>query len=246
MTKRSPRKLQLFALLGLVCLPPSGAALAQNAPTTQAMPDISPASSLAPQVNAIDVKPGDRWTYKVYDDITGDLKFTAVSVLTEAAEGTFTTQTSVTQPNGIAPIGGSVVVFDNNWDLIEDGIWKRNPADTSVGVKLPLQVGNQWKGTFDAVRQNPEQHFAIKSSSSVAAWEHVKLRFGLQYDAFRIESISHGGPIGVTMDVQTKVTSWYAPQVNHYVKRITEARVNGHLSARTIEYLAGYTRRTDN
>ncbi|MFY9658655.1 MAG: hypothetical protein WAK01_19070 [Methylocystis sp.] len=112
------------------------------------------------------------------------------------------------------------------------------------GVRLPLKVGATWDTHFTASRKNPDRDSIIDATSVVTAYEEVSFRFGLTYDAFKIEtnetvaSAGGGGPIATL-----KVTLWYAPAVNRYVKRVVEARTNDRLQSRIIESLTEYKRR---
>jgi hypothetical protein len=206
-------------------------------PQDQHAPDIKTA------VDKIDVKPGDRWTYQVIDDVTGDTKSTTVHTVTEIRNNTFTVQ-SIFTPYGQSVSTTTLQVFDDQWNLLEDPLWTRHPADPSTGIKLPLKVGAEWKTKFISTRKTPpEAHLSGEAISKVLAYEPVTLRFNT-YDAFKIEVIEAlTNSAAPSSNVTIKSTMWFAPSVSRYVKRITEARINDRLQSRNIELLTAYTRR---
>lgn len=200
---------------------------------------------VAPVVDKIDVKPGDRWTYQVIDDVTGDTKSTAVHTVTEIRNKTFSVQ-SVFTPYGQSVGTTTLQVFDDQWKLLEDSIWTRDPADPSTGIQLPLKVGAQWKTHFITTKKTPpEAHLNVEAITKVVAYEPVMLKFNT-YDAFKLEVnealTNSAAPSSV---ITIKSTMWFAPSVNRYVKRMTEARVNDRLQSRNLELLTVYARRHD-
>jgi hypothetical protein len=209
------------------------------------------AASSAPVIDKVDVKPGDRWSYQVVDDITGETKATTVHTLTEIRDKSYSVQSAFTA-FGQSVATTSLQVFDDNWNLLEDTAWTRKPADPVTGIRLPLKVGAQWKTHFTSVRKTPpETQFQTDANIRVVGYEPVILKFNKTYDAFKLEinealtnsaATSTAAPPSV---VTIKVTMWYAPSVNRYVKRITEMRVNDRLQSRSIELLTAYARRHD-
>jgi len=196
-----------------------------------------------PVVETIPVKPGDRWTYRWIDDITGETKSYQSYTLTEIKDGAFTVAITV------APVGQGLPttalhVFDESWGLLDDGVWTRKSGDPVTGVRLPLKVGARWETHFTASRKNPDRESTIDATSVVTAFEEVSLRFGLTYDAFKIETnetvTTMGSPVATV-----KVDLWYAPAVNRYVKRVVEARSNDRLQSRSVEMLTEYRRRRE-
>lgn len=202
------------------------------------------ATAPAPVVERLDVKPGDRWTYQSVDDVSGETKGSITFTLTEIRDRTFSVQFAFT-PNGQNFTNTSLHVFDDAWNLLDDQTWTRAPGDPATGVRLPLKLGDVWRRDYVANRKTPNVTINVSSASSVAAYEPVMLRFNRSYDAYRIETLQAwvGGPNGAANT--TKITMWYAPAVNRYVKRILETRVNDRLQSRTIETLTNYARRRE-
>jgi hypothetical protein len=207
--------------------------------------DASKTTEPAPTITSIDVKPGDRWVYKIYEDISGNLESTATQTLTEVQNNNFNVQYTSTRADTQRTTNPFLLVFDNNWNLIQDGDWSYRPSEPYVGIKLPLKVGEQWNVTFQRTRHKPEVHQTFNETSKVVAWEHVKVRDGDDYDAYRIETTAQGKTIGNPKKFDVTGTFWYAPSVNRYVKRITETRVDGRLTTRYLQYLVAFTRRAD-
>ncbi|WP_407159778.1 hypothetical protein [Bradyrhizobium sp. STM 3557] len=200
----------------------------------------------APVIDKIDVRPGDRWTYQVIDDITGETKSTVVHTVTELKDKTYSVQSTFT-PYGQSVGTSALQVFDENWNLLEDQVWTQNPANPSTGIQLPLKLGAQWKVHLTSNRKTPpEVHFNVDATEKVVAYEPVILKFNKTYDAFKLEVdetlTNSATPTSV---VTTKTTMWFAPSVNRYVKRILESRVNDRLQSRGIELLTAYARRHD-
>jgi hypothetical protein len=201
-------------------------------------------TAAAPVVDKIDVRPGDRWTYQVIDDITGETKSTVVHTVTEIKDKTYSVQSSFT-PYGQNVSNSTLQVFDEQWNLLEDQVWTQNPANPSTGIRLPLKVGAEWKVHLTSNRKSPpEARFSIDATAKAVAYEPVILKFNKTYDAFKLEvdeTVTNSAtPSSI---VTTKTTMWFAPSVDRYVKRIVETRVNDRLQSRMIEILTAYARR---
>jgi hypothetical protein len=223
-----------------------GASAEDNADSDRAKKPDQDARSSTQVLDKIDVKPGDRWTYQVIDDVTGEIKSTTVHTLTEIRDKTYSVQSAFT-PYGQSVTNTSLQVFDENWNLLDDPIWTRKPGDPSTGIRLPLKIGAQWKTHLTSTRKSPpESHFTVDAITNVVAYEPVILKFNKTYDAFKLEInealTSTASPSQV---VTLKITMWFAPSVNRYVKRIVESRIDDRLQSRNIELLTAYARRHD-
>jgi hypothetical protein len=197
---------------------------------------------IPPVVDSIPVKPGDRWTYRWVDDITGETKSYQTYTLTEIKDGAFSVAIAVA-PVGQGQPSSGLHVYDETWGLLDDGVWTRKVGDPVTGVHLPLKVGAKWETHFTANRKNPDRDSTIDATSVVTGYEEVSFRFGLTYDAFKIETIETVTAVGGGPVATLKVDSWYAPAVNRYVKRVIESRTNDRLQSRAIELLTEYKRR---
>ncbi len=227
-----------------------GAHAAEGADSNQAKKPAQDqgAASATPVLDKIDVKPGDRWTYQVIDDVTGETKSTAVHTVTEIRDKSYSVQSAFT-PFGQSVASTSLQIFDENWNLLEDQVWTRKPADPLTGIRLPLKVGDQWKTHLTSTRKTPpETQFSADAITSVVGYEPVILKFNKTYDAYKLEineALTNTSSSGASQPsvLTIHVTMWFAPSVNRYVKRIVETRINDRLQARNVELLTAYTRR---
>jgi hypothetical protein len=80
------------------------------------------------------VLPGDRWVYEVTDEISGDLKLTTTVFVLDVSEQEINTRVSTRASSA------RQIVFDRNWNRIDDSVWKYRPSD-GAGIKKPLLVG---------------------------------------------------------------------------------------------------------
>ncbi|BDV40175.1 hypothetical protein [Methylocystis bryophila] len=206
---------------------------------TETKPD---APKTPPIVDSISVRPGDRWTYRWIDDITGETKSYQTYTLTEIKDGAFSVAIT-TNPVGSGQSLSGLYVYDENWGLLDDGVWTRKVGDPITGVRLPLKIGLKWETHFTASRKNPDRESTIDTTSVVTGYEEVSFRFGPSYDAFKIETNESIATVGGGPIATLQVVLWYAPAVNRYVKRVIESRINDRLQSRAVEMLTEYRRR---
>jgi hypothetical protein len=182
-------------------------------------------------------KAGDHWTYQLHDEITGTLKSTIVNVITEVSPDDIDIRTETL---GSAVYG--YLVYDHSWNVKDTPTWKYSPGDGS-GVKMPLKVGSNW--SFQSSDTYAARGISSKrtGASKVVAQETVTTAAGT-FDTFKIET---------TMTVRSAneptnkydfiMTTWYAPLVDHWVKRTSKLTINDHLQQNTSLELVGYGRR---
>ncbi len=192
------------------------------------------------RIESIDLKPGDRWTYDVLNDITGEKEGTATYLLTEVVGDTLSVQMTRDPGNG-KPSWNSLLLFDKNWNFLEDSVWKRTPGSPTTGIRLPLDQNTKWETTYQATKK-PDVVIKPAAHSEVKGVEDVVLPFNKAYLSFKIETVERSVSTDGTK-FGTTSTFWYAPSVNRYVKKIHESRTNGHLTSRSIELLKSYSRR---
>jgi hypothetical protein len=193
-------------------------------------------------ISSVDIQTGDRWVYSIVDDITGNLEATQSLVVTEKVGHTVTVASTLVKAGRPGP--GGLLVFDDTWGMINNGAQFR-PADPGTGIKLPLKTGSVWKTKYRMIAPN-HLGFDGTSTSKVLDWEHLTLRSGLEYDAYKVETMQSVGPVGGAPTMLSKIDLWYAPAANRFVKRIEEDRKGGRLAQRRIQELVAYTRRADN
>lgn len=98
-------------------------------------------------------------------------------------------------------------------------------------LKFPLHVGDTH--SFDEeyrLKQSPERERTTRWSMKVVGWEEVIVPAGT-FRAVRIEGIG----IGEGVRSRNQVTIWYVPEVNRYVKHISDTP-----SRRVVQELTSY------
>src|SRR5258705_2874101 len=182
------------------------------------------------------VRVGDRWAYDIRDDLTGDLRQAIAVVVVEINDKEITTRV-----NSRGKDRPQTMVFDLDWGRIDDGAWKLRPS--GIGIKRPLQVGNEWRSDANAMNLQSGVAFRASGVAKVTAEEQVTTRAGT-FDTYRGNATARM----VNTRDQTKSSTWtfvfwYAPAVNRGVKKTTEARFEGRLRASYVEELTEYSRK---
>ncbi|HET6928190.1 MAG TPA: hypothetical protein VFI48_15165, partial [Hyphomicrobiaceae bacterium] len=168
------------------------------------------------------VRVGDRWSYDIKDDATGDLRHAITVVVVDINESEITTRTLIRGKDR-----PQTMVFDRDWGRIDDGNWKLHPA--GIGIKTPLQVGKEWRSDANAMNLQSGVAFRASGVAKVVGEERVTTPAGT-FDTYRVDTTVR---LLNTRD-QTKSQTWtfvfwYAPAVNRWVRRKTEARSEGRL-----------------
>jgi hypothetical protein len=195
-----------------------------------------PCYCAAQTLDAGAIRVGDRWSYDIKDELTGDLRQATTVVVVEVNDKEITTR--VTSRGKDRP---QTMVFDPDWGRIDDGGWKLRPS--GIGIKKPLQVGKEWRSDANATNLQSGVTFRASGVAKVAAQEQVTTAAGA-FETFRVDMTVR---LISTRD-QTKSSTWtfvvwYAPAVNRWVKRKTEARYEGRLRDSFSEELTEYSRK---
>ncbi|HEY1979903.1 MAG TPA: hypothetical protein VGH13_07435 [Xanthobacteraceae bacterium] len=180
---------------------------------------------------------GDQWTYEVRDEITGELKFSTTTIITDV------TPTEIAlRAQSPSFAGPGVYIYDRSWNLKNSPVWRNSPND-GLGVKLPLNVGNSWKFQSDAIYGPLGTTFKNSGSSKVVGQESITTSAGT-FDTFKIETTVNGrNARDPTKRFELQATTWYAPSIDHWVKRISKTSFNGRVDADTSIELVDYGRR---
>ena len=183
------------------------------------------------------VRVGDRWVYETRDEMTGFPKEKYTEIVT-----------GVSPENAIVNLtfsGSDVsvsVTYDREWNCIDNLIWKYKPGN-GQGMKLPLAVGKSWETTFDASNTQTGANFTGSSSSTVVAQEQITTPVGT-FDTFKIEQqvreIDAANPSKLT---ESQIVVWYAPQINHFVRRTILVKFAERTRWMRSEELAEFTRK---
>jgi hypothetical protein len=214
-------------------------ALAQPSQTEASPPPSmpSPEAPASPPLTMEQPSPGDHWTYELHDEILGTVKSTRTVVVTEVSPTEISTRyTLLGNPNS-----GSAV-FDRSWNVISSGEWRYGPND-GTGVRLPLAVGKTWTFKSNSVNSNNGASWSRSGTSKVVGQESVTTKAGT-FDTFKIEtSISNRNVSNPSRISQITLQTWYAPSIDHWVKRASSVRADGHLTENNTVVLVEYGRK---
>jgi hypothetical protein len=184
-----------------------------------------------------DPQVGDHWTYEFTDNISGDVKSintNTVTDLTDSQIGVRTTWAGHSNSNS--------QTFDRSWNLINSGVHRYSPND-GTGIQAPLTVGKTW--SVKSTDINSTSGFIAKraGTSKVIAQESVTTPAGT-FDTLKIEtSFQIQNTNNVTDKAQIVIQTWYAPAIDHWVKRSVTTRAHGRLTANNSVELVDYGRR---
>jgi DUF3108-like len=197
-----------------------GLLLSASALTAQT-PNAAPApaaSETAAQETMEDLQVGDHWTYELRDDVSGDVKSTLTNTVTDV---------STSQINSrFGKLGTSNTgyqTYDHSWNLMENGVWRNRPND-GTGIQLPLAVGKAWSFKSTDLNNTAGASWKRSGTSKVVAQESITTSAGT-FDTFKIEtSIEVQSTSDPTKKIQTVQQTWYAPSIDHWVKRSSVSR----------------------
>jgi hypothetical protein len=226
----------IMGVLGLV----AGNAWAQQAPSPADVP--APASSPAStppkaMVPMEEPQPGDHWTYEVRDEITGTVRATRTNVVTEVAPAEISTRV-----NTLGKPDPGQIVFDRSWNIVISGSWKYSPND-GTGIQRPLAVGKTWTFQTNNVNAANGNIWKRTGTSKVVGEETVTTKAGT-FETFKIETTFSARNVNdLTRKNEITSETWYAPAVDHWVKRSFISRANGHLTENNTIELTEYGRK---
>jgi hypothetical protein len=195
-----------------------------------------PANCAAQTADPGAIRVGDRWSYDIKDELTGDLRQAITIVVVDINDKEITTRTTYRGKDR-----PQTIVFDLDWGRIDDGVWKLSPS--GIGIRKPLQVGKEWRSDGNAVNLQSSIPFRASGVAKVMGQEQVTTPAGT-FDTFRVEMTVR---LINTRD-QTKSSTWTfvvwcAPAVNRWVKRKMEVRFEGRLRDPSFEELTEYSRK---
>jgi hypothetical protein len=210
-------------------------ASALTAQTPNPSPAPAAAESAPPQEKMEDPQVGDHWTYEFRDNISGDVK----SVLTDTVTDLTDSQIGISITRAGNTSSG-YQTYDRSWNLIKSGVHRYSPSD-GTGIQAQLATGKAWSTKSNDVNGG----FTAKRSitSKVIAQESVTTPAGT-FDTFKIEtSIQLQNSNNATDKAQAVIQTWYAPTIDHWVKRDTITRSDGRVRANHTVELVEYGRR---
>jgi uncharacterized protein DUF3108 len=221
-----------YLLRGVICLL-AGSVHAQGA-------NDAPASVPAPAKPVISMEeplPGDFWTYELRDEISGSVKAVRNNMVTEVTA----TEISVRFNIQGKPEEG-LNVYDRSWNLKSAAPWKYTPHDGS-GIQSPLKGGASWKSEGDDINNSNGNIWKRSGRSKVVGQETVTTKAGT-FETIKIETIVNRRPTNdPTRKMEIIQQTWYAPAIDHWVKRTQIGRGNGNLIFNNTLELVEYGRK---
>jgi uncharacterized protein DUF3108 len=226
-----------YAILGIIGLVASNA-LAQQVPPQaggQASDSAQPLKAVIPMEEPL---PGDHWTYEVTDEITGKVTFTRENVVTEVTPTQISVRFKIVGANN----NDGFSVYDRSWNVVEARPWKFSPHDGS-GIRAPLAVGKTWPVQTNNINSANGNVWKRSGTSKVVGQESVTTKAGT-FDTFKIETTFTANVVN-NPTIKNEVTSltWYAPAIDHWVRRNFVSRANKHLQISNMIELIEYGRK---
>jgi hypothetical protein len=226
--------------IGLVCLAASAAMAQQTSqqgdpPSTPPQPVSSDAAK--PVVAMEEPQPGDRWIYDVHDEVADTVTNVRTFIVTEVTPKEITVRWT-----NAGKADQNLVVFDRFWNVISANAWKYSPND-GEGLQAPLAVGKTWSFRLDAVNAGTGNIWKRSGSSKVVGQESLTTKAGT-FETFKVETSYTAQDVkDPTRKTESKVLMWYAPAIDHWVKRSFALRANKHLLNNVTLELVEYGRK---
>ena len=219
-----------YAIAGTICLL-AGSAWAQS-PSVATAP--SPAAAVAekPVIAMEEPLPGDFWTYEVRDEVSGTVTAIRSNVVTEVSSTEISVRYSIAGKDTYG-----LNVYDRSWNLKSAPPWKYRPQNGS-GITSPLKLDANWSFAGDNINGENGNIWKQIGRSKVVGQEAITTKAGT-FDTFKIETVAFRHPTNdPTRKVEVTQLTWYAPAIDHWVKRTLVIRANKHLvNNETIELL---------
>jgi hypothetical protein len=191
----------------------------------------------SPQAPNEGVQVGDRWVYDTMDELTGFPKDTLTRIVTEVSDKEIVTELYVRGKPAKA-----LVVFDRDWDLVDNSAAKFKPND-GQGVRLPLALGKTWRSEFDQKNNQSGASFHGSVSAKVTGQESLTTAAGT-FDTFKIEFLVkefQSSDPSKLWDIQT--VKWYAPQINLWVRETRVLKFDKRIRESTSAELVDFSRK---
>jgi hypothetical protein len=171
------------------------------------------------------VRVGDRWFYRARDELTQHAQDVVLTVTAVTDKEYDTIQKTVGPPR--QPVA---LVFDHDWNVIENPSQSFNPHDGS-GVRLPLTVGDEWQ--CDYQQRNKKTGATVPGSArcKVTGQEQITTIAGA-FATFRIVhqiTAFDNGTETPFQKLEGEMITWYAPEVHRYVQRSLSFRADDQI-----------------
>jgi hypothetical protein len=225
-----------YAAFLVVCLVTTSVS-AQQVPSPAEAPSAAAAQPAKSVVPMEEPRPGDRWTYEIRDEITGKITATRENVVTEVTPAEISVRFKKLGSND-----EGVTVYDRSWNVVARRPWRFSPHD-GTGIQSPLEVGKTWPVQTNNINSANGSVWKRSGISKVIGQESVTTKAGT-FDTFKIETSFTGSNVN-NPTVKNEVTSltWYAPAIDHWVRRTFVSKANKHLQISDMIELIDYGRK---
>jgi hypothetical protein len=182
------------------------------------------------------VRVGDRWVYDTKDEVTGFPKDTYTQIVTEVSKDEIVTNLTYRGKNG-----STLIIFNRDWGLLDNTTWKYKP-NNGQGLPSALAVGKEWRSQYEAKNTQNGMNFKGSTSSKVTAQEKITASAG-SFDTFKIERQSSDlNTADPSKIFESQIVTWFAPQINHWVRRTFLVKFEKRIRSNTSEELADFSR----
>ena len=210
--------------------------VATSASAQQAPAEAQPAKAVVPMEEP---RPGDRWTYEIRDEITGKITATRENVVTEVTPTTISIRFKRLDANNNEE---GFTVYDRSWNVVESRPWRYSPHDGS-GIQSPLEVGKTWPVRTNNINSANGNVWKRSGNSKVIGQESITTRAGT-FDTFKIETTFTGTNVkNPIFKNEVTALTWYAPAIDHWVRRTFVLRADKHLQTNDVIELIEYGRK---
>ena len=133
-------------------------------------------------------------------------------------------------------------IYDRSWNVVEALPWRFSPHD-GTGIQAPLEIGKTWPVQTNNINGADGSVWKRSGISKVIGQESVTTKAGT-FDTFKIETTFTGTNVK-NPTVKNEVTSltWYAPEIDHWVRRTFVSRTNKHLRIDNVIELISHGRK---
>ena len=185
---------------------------------------------------------GDLWIYDTKNEVTGLPSEGYTEMVAQVSPKEVVVNRTFREPVYRWP-QSVIVTYDHDWNSIDNLAWKFKP-NNGLGIRMPLSVGKTWQAEFDAQDLHTTRRtYRGTSSSKVVAQETITTDAGT-FDTFKIEQQARWlDPLDPARMWEAQIVSWFAPQINHWVRRTNLIKFEKRLRDNTSEELTDFHRK---
>jgi hypothetical protein len=186
------------------------------------------------------IRVGDLWIYETKNEVTGFPAEGYTEMVAQLSPKEILVNRTFREPVNRWP-QNYIVTYDHDWDVVDKYDWAFKPND-GLGVRMPLSVGKTWQAEFDAKNLHTTRRtYRGTSSSKVVSQETATTDAGT-FDTFKIEQQArYLDPLDPARMWELQIVSWFAPQLNHWVRRTSLIKFEKRLRENVTEELANFT-----